>query len=388
MRDDDRVHLAHMIDASEAIERFMDGRARTDLDTDRMLLFAVVHAIEVIGEAAARVSDETRRLAPNIPWTAIVGMRNRLIHGYFDIDTSIVWKTVSVGIPALLAKRSSVTVPCRLLARRKQADHIGAACGTEIAVERDHATAISTREAEEISVGELLPCFRRSHLRHDRWRDGIRPERMVTSICSEHQQLIGGTLGRPRAAAELSADTNDTELGHSARRPTVFNRFSCVPVQRDVVVFVLGDDQGDEHVDIEQADHAGRYSPSARRSTSSTVRVGAPGRRGNTGTPRSKRTSASAMRRRSASTNASTGCPVWLARFASRSFSAASTVIVAFGIRLLSHVTARYARVPHKRPQIRPRAFENGAISRRFNVYGSLDSVPWAQGAVGSNPVV
>jgi|SRR5882672_4485037 len=114
MRDDDRVRLAHMIDAADAIAGFMGGRDRSDLDADRMLLFAVVHAIEVIGEAAANVSDETRRLAPEIPWTAIVGMRNRLIHGYFDIDTSIVWKTVSVEIPALVAK-------LRVLAQSPQA---------------------------------------------------------------------------------------------------------------------------------------------------------------------------------------------------------------------------------------------------------------------------
>jgi uncharacterized protein with HEPN domain len=114
MRDDDRVRLAHMIDAADAIEAFMGGRDRSDLDADRMLLFAVVHAIEIVGEAAAKVSDETRRLAPEIPWTAIVGMRNRLIHGYFDIDTSIVWKTVSVEIPALGAK-------LRVLAQTPQA---------------------------------------------------------------------------------------------------------------------------------------------------------------------------------------------------------------------------------------------------------------------------
>ena len=93
-----------MIEAAETIGRFIAGRDRSDLEADRMLLFAVVHAIEVMGEAAARVSDETRRVAPDVPWGAIVGMRNRLIHGYFDIDTGIVWKTVSVEIPTLLPK--------------------------------------------------------------------------------------------------------------------------------------------------------------------------------------------------------------------------------------------------------------------------------------------
>jgi uncharacterized protein with HEPN domain len=49
----------------------------------------------VIGEAASQVSEEFRAVTPGVPWKAIVGMRNRLIHGYFDIDTEIVWKTVN-----------------------------------------------------------------------------------------------------------------------------------------------------------------------------------------------------------------------------------------------------------------------------------------------------
>ena len=66
-----------------------------------MLLFAVVRAIEVVGEAASKVTDETKATSPAIPWASIVGMRNRLIHGYFDIDSDVVWKTVTEEIPAL-----------------------------------------------------------------------------------------------------------------------------------------------------------------------------------------------------------------------------------------------------------------------------------------------
>jgi uncharacterized protein with HEPN domain len=67
-----------------------------------MLLFAIIRAIEVVGEAASKVSNETKNAAPDVPWIAIVGLRNRLIHGYFDIDTDVVWKTVTEEIPALL----------------------------------------------------------------------------------------------------------------------------------------------------------------------------------------------------------------------------------------------------------------------------------------------
>jgi uncharacterized protein with HEPN domain len=95
MNVEDRLRLSHMIDAAESVLSFMAGRQRSDLDDDRMLLFAVVRAIEVIGEAASKVSEEFRAISPGVPWKAIVGMRNRLIHGYFDIDTEIVWKTVN-----------------------------------------------------------------------------------------------------------------------------------------------------------------------------------------------------------------------------------------------------------------------------------------------------
>ncbi|MEI6669147.1 MAG: HepT-like ribonuclease domain-containing protein [Acidobacteriota bacterium] len=91
-----------MIDACEAVATFIADRDAHDLGIDRMLLFAVVHAIEVIGEAAVNVSDETRCVTEAIPWSAIVSMRNRLVHGYFDIDTAIVWRTATAEVPQLL----------------------------------------------------------------------------------------------------------------------------------------------------------------------------------------------------------------------------------------------------------------------------------------------
>jgi uncharacterized protein with HEPN domain len=91
-----------MIDAAEAAIHFARGRSRADFDTDQQLLFAVVRAIEIVGEAAGKLSDHARSGAPDVPWSAIVSMRNRLIHGYFDIDQDIVWATVSDELPRLL----------------------------------------------------------------------------------------------------------------------------------------------------------------------------------------------------------------------------------------------------------------------------------------------
>lgn len=99
---EDRVRLRHMVEAAESAMQFIAGRQRADLDADRMLLFALLRAIEVFGEAASKLSEETRATYTDIPWRAIIGMRNRLIHAYFEINTEIVWQTVTQEIPALL----------------------------------------------------------------------------------------------------------------------------------------------------------------------------------------------------------------------------------------------------------------------------------------------
>ncbi|MBI5443527.1 MAG: DUF86 domain-containing protein [Deltaproteobacteria bacterium] len=104
MQPDDRVRLLHMIEAAETVSQFVADRRREDLDCDRMLLFAVLRGIEVMGEAASKVSLRLRESSPAVPWGAIVGMRNRLIHGYFEINTEVVWNTATQEIPSLLAE--------------------------------------------------------------------------------------------------------------------------------------------------------------------------------------------------------------------------------------------------------------------------------------------
>ena len=94
MRPDDMVRLRHMLDAVREAQGFILGRSRADLDGDRKLVLALVKSIEIVGEAAARVSSETRAAHAAIPWGAAVAMRNRLIHGYFDVDLDRVWDTV------------------------------------------------------------------------------------------------------------------------------------------------------------------------------------------------------------------------------------------------------------------------------------------------------
>ncbi len=99
----DSVRLRHMVEAIEAGMQFAKRRSRADLDTDPMLMYALVRAIEVVGEAASKVSEATRATMPGVPWRDLVGMRNRVVHAYFDINRDILWTTATEALPPLLA---------------------------------------------------------------------------------------------------------------------------------------------------------------------------------------------------------------------------------------------------------------------------------------------
>ncbi len=93
-----------MLEAAREAIGFARDRQRTELDRDRMLLLSVVKSLEMVGEAASKVTVETRDSSPDIPWSEIVAMRNRLIHVYFDINTNIVWQTLIDDVPSLVEK--------------------------------------------------------------------------------------------------------------------------------------------------------------------------------------------------------------------------------------------------------------------------------------------
>lgn len=93
-----------MIEASEQALAFVAGRVRADLDGDAMLRLALTRAVEIVGEAAGQVSEAGRAELPKVPWAQIVGMRNRLIHAYFDINRDILWDTVQLALPPLVAQ--------------------------------------------------------------------------------------------------------------------------------------------------------------------------------------------------------------------------------------------------------------------------------------------
>jgi uncharacterized protein with HEPN domain len=104
----DLVRLREMLDAAKKVITFSDGRRRSDLDDDEMYALAVVRLLEIIGEAAKGVSESTRSLHTDIPWSQIAGTRDRLIHGYFDIDHDIVWAIITQDLPPLVTKLEAI----------------------------------------------------------------------------------------------------------------------------------------------------------------------------------------------------------------------------------------------------------------------------------------
>jgi len=102
MNEDDLARLHHMLDAAREAITFSDGKTFDDMIQDRMLLLSLVKELEIIGEAATRMSPEGRASVDGIPWGQVMGMRNRLTHGYFDWRTERIWETVISDLPNLV----------------------------------------------------------------------------------------------------------------------------------------------------------------------------------------------------------------------------------------------------------------------------------------------
>jgi uncharacterized protein with HEPN domain len=102
MQRPDTIRFRHMLDAAKEAVSFARGKTKDNLKTDRMLTLSIIKAVEMIGEAASRISPECRQAYPEIPWADIIAMRNRLIHVYFDINLDIVWDTLTDDLPSLI----------------------------------------------------------------------------------------------------------------------------------------------------------------------------------------------------------------------------------------------------------------------------------------------
>ena len=108
MHERDPLYLGHMLDtareaAARAAERGMDGFVE-----DEDLRLALAYRIQMIGEAARRVSEPTRRAHPEVPWSQIIGMRHKIVHDYLSVDYDIVWQVVDKDLPELIGQLENI----------------------------------------------------------------------------------------------------------------------------------------------------------------------------------------------------------------------------------------------------------------------------------------
>lgn len=94
-------YLQDVLDAVDAIEQFTEGVQAEEFSRNLEKVFAVSRALEIIGEAVKRIPDSVRSQYPDIPWRDIAGMRDKLIHDYFNTDVGIIWRAAQEDIPQL-----------------------------------------------------------------------------------------------------------------------------------------------------------------------------------------------------------------------------------------------------------------------------------------------
>jgi len=110
----DRIRFQHMVDHATEALNMIKGRTREDLDNDRQLNLSLVRLLEIVGEAASRTSESTRSSHSELPWIQIIGLRNRLIHGYDEVDFDILWTILQEDLPPLVIQlKQSLSDPQR-----------------------------------------------------------------------------------------------------------------------------------------------------------------------------------------------------------------------------------------------------------------------------------
>ena len=108
MQKDDLVYVGHMLDMARKAMDLVKGKDRTDYNSEDSLRFALAHLLQVVGEAARRISQDFCKAHPEIPWKAIVGMRHKVVHDYMNVDEDVVWDTVQQELPPLIEKLTKI----------------------------------------------------------------------------------------------------------------------------------------------------------------------------------------------------------------------------------------------------------------------------------------
>ena len=98
----DLIRIRHILDAAQEIVQYTVGKTRDDLETDRPLQHLLLHNIAIIGEAASKIDTEFRSQYPEFPWPQMIGIRNRVVHAYFDINLNIIWQTATQNLPPII----------------------------------------------------------------------------------------------------------------------------------------------------------------------------------------------------------------------------------------------------------------------------------------------
>ena len=108
MKENDRIRIHHIIDAAQEALSFVRNVDQENFSNNRMMILSVIKEIEIIGEAVSKISDEIKLMYSDVPWEDIVGMRNRLIHGYFDVDVKLIWNTTKIDLPPLVSSLEAI----------------------------------------------------------------------------------------------------------------------------------------------------------------------------------------------------------------------------------------------------------------------------------------
>jgi uncharacterized protein with HEPN domain len=111
MQRDDLVYAGHMLDTARHVASKVRGKTRRDFDEDEDLRLAVAHLLQIIGEAARRVSREFQRSHPELPWAAIIGMRHKVVHDYLNVDEDVVWDTATQELGPLIDSLEKLVPP-------------------------------------------------------------------------------------------------------------------------------------------------------------------------------------------------------------------------------------------------------------------------------------
>jgi len=101
-------YILDIYNSTEEIEKFVEGFSLEEFQNDKKTIYAVVRAIEIIGEATKNIPSLVKKRYSEIKWAKVKGMRNRLIHEYFGVNIKVVWKTIKEDVPELKEKMSEL----------------------------------------------------------------------------------------------------------------------------------------------------------------------------------------------------------------------------------------------------------------------------------------